>query len=130
LHTVEAMRHLAVASDGSIHNDYIWGRFDGRDLDEAGLRKASGAPQKPPRQAEPLTVALAPLTAAGVDVAVIGPVADGGYLLRCTVRRDAAVAALDVIVDAASGRKRAATLRPAGTLVKLADRADMELTYA
>jgi hypothetical protein len=129
LHTLEAERHLGIASDGTIHNDFVWGRFDGRALDEAALRKASGAPPRPARQAEVLTVALAPLTAGDVDVVPVGPVGDG-YLLRCRVRRDAAVAALELIVDEASGRKRSAIMRPAGTLVKLADRAEMALSYA
>ncbi len=128
-HTLEAERHLAVGRDGTIRNDFIWGKVDGQPLDEAGLRKASGAPKKPAGQAEALTVALAPLTAGDVDVSPVGPVA-GGYLLRCDVRRDAAVARIDLVVDEASGRKLAATLHPAGTLVKLADRADMQLTYA
>jgi hypothetical protein len=127
-HTLEAMRHLAVALDGTIRNDFIWGRLDGQSLDEAGLRKASGAPKKPPGQAEALTVALAPLTAADVTVTPVGA-GRGGYLLRCDVRRDAAVARIDLVVDEASGRKLAATLHPAGTLVKLADRAEMALTY-
>ena len=129
-HTLEALRQLAIGSDGSVRNSYIWGRFDGRALDEAALRKATGAPPKPPKQAEALTVALAPLSAGDVDVEPVGPVAGGGYLLRCRVRRDAAVATLEVIVDEVSGKKRSAALHPAGRLVKLADRADMTLTYA
>ena len=112
-----------------MRNDFVWGRFDGQPLDEAALRKATGAPAKPPRQAEALTVALAPLSASDIDVQPIGPVADGGYLLRCKIRRDAAVAAIDVVVDEASGKKRSAAMHPAGRLVKLADRADMQLTY-
>jgi hypothetical protein len=129
-HTYESERHLAVALDGSIHNDFAWGRFDGRPFDEAGLRKATGAPPKPPRQAEALTVALTPLSAADVEVQPVGPVADGGYLLRCKVRREAVITALEVVVDAASGKKRSARLRPAGAWVHLVDKADMALTYA
>lgn len=129
LHTLEAMRHLAVDADGTIRNRYVWGKIDGEPFDEAGLRKASGAPRKPPQQAEALTVALAPLTAGDVDVTAVGPTA-GGYLLRCDVRRDAAVARIDLVVDEATGRKLSATLHPPGVLVKLADRADMLLTYA
>ena len=128
-HTLEAMRHLAVANDGTISNDFVWGKIDGQSRDEAGLRQASGAPRKPRGQAEALTVALAPLTAGDVDVTPVGPVA-GGYLLRCAVRRDAAVGRIDLVVDQNTGKKLSATLHPAGTLVKLADRADMLLTYA
>lgn len=129
-HTVEARRELAIAPDGTIRNDWIWGKLDGQALGEAELRKASGAPPKPRGQAETLTVALAPLTARDVEVTPVGPLADGGYLLRCKVRRDAAVSSIDVVVDEATGKKRNATLSPAGHLVKLADRADMTLTYA
>jgi len=128
-HTIEAMRHLGVALDGTIHNDFVWGKIDGQLTDESGLRAASGAPKKRAGQAESLTVALAPLTGGGVDVKPIGPT-QGGYLLRCDVRRDAAVGRIDLIVDEATGKKRSASLHPAGTLVKLADRAEMELVYA
>ena len=61
-HTLDALRRLSVARDGSVHNEFVWGRFDGQSLDEAALRKATGAPAKPARQAEALTVALAPLS--------------------------------------------------------------------
>jgi hypothetical protein len=128
-HTIEALRHLGVASDGSIHNDFVWGKLDGRPVDEVGLRAASGAPKKRAGQAVSLTVALAPLTDAGVDVRPIGPVA-GGFLLRCDVHRDAAVGRIDLVVDEATGKKRSASLHPASVLVKLADRADMLLDYA
>ena len=46
------------------------------------------------------------------------------------MRRNAAVARIDLVVEEASGKKRSATLMPPGTLVKLADRAEMELAYA
>jgi hypothetical protein len=128
-HTIEAMRHLGVAADGSIHNDFVWGKIDGRTMDESGLRAASGAPKKRAGQAESLTIAMAPLTGSGVEVKPVGPTA-GGYLLRCDVRRDAAVARIELVVDEASGKKLSATLHPAGTLVKLADRAEMRLAYA
>ena len=128
-HTIEAMRHLGIAPDGSIRNDFIWGKIDGQPTDESGLRAASGAPKKRAGQAESLTVAMAPLTGDGVDVKPIGPKA-GGYLLRCDVRRDAAVGRIDLVVDEATGKKLSASLHPAGTLVKLADRAEMELVYA
>ncbi len=128
-HTMDALRRLSIGSDGSVRNDFVWGRFDGQALGEAALRKATGAPAKPPQQAEALTVALTPLSAGDVDVQPIGPVADGGYLLRCKIHRDAAVTAIDVVVDEASGKKRSATMQPASRFVKLADRADMELTY-
>jgi hypothetical protein len=107
----------------------VWGKIDGQSVDEAGLRRASGAPAKPRGQAEALTVALAPFTSGDVDVKPVGRT-DGGYLLRCDVRRDASVGRLDIVVDETSGKKRWATLHPAGTMVKLADRADMRLTYA
>jgi hypothetical protein len=128
-HTLEARRRLGVGRDGTIRNDFVWGKIDGQAVDEAGLRKASGAPKKPPGQAEALTVALTPFTAGDVDVTPVGP-SDGGYLLRCNVRRDSSVARLEIVVDEASGKKRWAALHPAGKLVKLADRADMRLTYA
>ncbi|HEX9101532.1 MAG TPA: hypothetical protein VF997_04975 [Polyangia bacterium] len=129
LHTIEALRHLGVAPDGSIHNDFVWGKLDGRPIDESGLRAFSGAPKKRAGQAESLTVALAPLTTDGVEVRPVGPAA-GGYLLRCDVRRDAAVARIELVVDEATGKKLSATLHPAGALVKLADRAEMQLAYA
>ena len=129
-HAVEALRHLAVDRDGAIRNDFIWGKLDGRVVGEAELRHASGAPPKPRGQAESLTVALAPLTAGDVDVTPVGPLDGGAYLFHCTVHRNAAINALDLVVDEASGKKLAATLHPSGTLVKLADRADLQLTYA
>lgn len=128
-HTLEAMRHLGVASDGSIRNDFVWGKIDGEPMDEAGLRRASGAPKKPAGQAEPLTVALAPLTSGDCELTPVGP-AHGGYLVRCDVRRSATVARIDLVVDETTGKKLSATMHPAGTLVRLADRADMLLTYA
>ena len=128
-HTIEALRHLGIAPDGTIHNDFIWGKLDGQPMDESGLRAASGAPKKRAGQAESLTVAMAPLTGGGVEVRPIGPT-EGGYLLRCDIRRDAAVGRIDLVVDEATGRKRSASLHPAGTLVKLADRAEMQLVYA
>ncbi|MGZ3407859.1 MAG: hypothetical protein ACXVAN_15520, partial [Polyangia bacterium] len=97
--------------------------------DESGLREATGAPKKRAGQAESLTVAMAPLTAGDIDVKPIGPT-QGGYLLRCDVRRDAAVARIDLVVDEATGKKMSAALHPAGALVKLAARADMRLAYA
>jgi hypothetical protein len=129
MHTIEAMRALAVAPDGSIHNDFVWGKIDGQPMDESGLRAASGAPKKRAGQAESLTIAMAPLTGSGVDVKPVGPT-QAGYLLRCDVRRDAAVARIDLVVDEATGKKLSATLHPAGALVKLADRAEMHLAYA
>ena len=129
LHTIEAMRHLGIAADGTIHNDFVYGKIDGREMDESGLRAASGAPKKRAGQAESLTIAMAPLTGSGIDVRPIGPT-EGGYLLRCDIRRDAAVARIDLVVDEASGKKLSAVLHPAGALVKLADRAEMQLSYA
>lgn len=129
-HTLEARRQLSVGRDGVIRNEFVWGRIDGALTDEAGLRRASGAPPKPRGQAEALTVALAPLTAGDVDVRPVGPTDDGGYRLRCDVKRDATVARIDLVVDEASGHKRTASMRPSGTLVKLADRAELDLRYA
>jgi hypothetical protein len=126
--TLEARRTLAIATDGSIHNDFVWGKIDGEPKDESGLREASGAPKKRAGQVESLTVAVAPLTGSGIDVTPVGPT-QSGYLLRCNVRRDAAVARIDLVVEEATGKKLVATLHPAGALVKLADRADMELVY-
>jgi hypothetical protein len=127
-HSLEAQRHLAIGSDGTITNDFVWGKIDGEPKDERGLREASGAPKKRAGQAETLTVAMAPLSAGDIDVKPMGPT-QGGYLLRCDVRRDAAVARIDLVVDEATGKKLSATLHPAGALVKLADRADMRLVY-
>jgi len=127
--TIEALRHLGIAADGRIINDFVWGKIDGVSFDESGLRAASGAPKKRAGQAESLTIAMAPLTGEGVEVTPIGPTV-GGYLLRCNVKRDAAVGRIDLVVDEATGRKLSAALHPAGTLVKLADRAEMELAYA
>jgi hypothetical protein len=128
-HSLEAMRHLSIGSDGTIRNDFVWGKIDGQPTDESGLREASGAPKKRAGQAETLTVAIAPLSAGDIDVTPIGPT-EGGYRLRCDVRRDAAVARIDLVVDEATGKKLSATLQPAGKLVRLADRADMRLAYA
>ena len=128
-HSLEAMRQLVIGSDGSIRNDFVWGKIDGQPADESGLREASGAPKKRAGQAESLTVAMAPLTASDIDVTPVGPTT-GGYLLRCDVRRDAAVGRIELVVDEETGAKRSATLHPAGTMVKLADRADMRLAYA
>jgi len=129
-HSLEAMRTLGVASDGNtIINDYLWGKLDGVSLDENGLRKASGAPKKPAGQAESLTIAMTPFTGPGVEVRPVGPTA-GGYLFRVDVHRNAAVSRLDLVVDEATGKKLSADLHPSGTMVKLADRADMRLAYA
>ncbi len=128
--TIEALRRLGIGADGTtITNEYVWGKIDGVPHTESGLREASGAPKKRAGQAESLTIAMAPVTGSGIAVTPVGPV-DGGYLLRCNVRRDAAVARIDLVVDEASGRKLSAALHPAGALVKLADRAEMELSYA
>jgi hypothetical protein len=129
LHTLSAERRLAVTSDGRIENEFVWGKLDGKSLGEGELRQATGAPPKPAGQAEALTVALAPLGASDIDVTPVGPLPDGGYRLRCRVRRSAAVDLIDLVVDEASGKKRAAALRPAGTLVRLADRAELRLVY-
>ena len=129
--TIEAMRRLGVGRDGTtITNEFVWGKIDGVPHNETGLREASGAPKKRAGQVESLTVAMAPLSGSGIDVRPVGPTSDGGYALRCDVRRDAAVARIDLVVDEATGKKRSATLHPAGALVKLADRAEMELAYA
>jgi hypothetical protein len=128
--TIEAMRRLGVAADGvTIINDFVWGKIDGVGHDESGLRAASGAPKKKKGQAESLTIAMAPLTDAGVEVRPVGPTG-GGYLLRCDVHRNAAVGRIDLVVDELTGRKLSASLHPSGSLVKLADRAEMELAYA
>lgn len=129
--TIEALRRLGIGADGiTITNDFVWGKIDGVPFDESGLRAASGAPKKRPGQAESLTVAMSPLTGSGVEVRPVGPTANGGYALRCDVKRDAAVARIDLVVDEATGKKRSAVLHPSGALVKLADRAEMELAYA
>jgi hypothetical protein len=129
-HALSARRQLSIARNGQIGNDFIAGKLDGKDVSEAELRRGTGAPPKPPRQAEALTVALAPLTASDVGVTAIGPTGDGGYQLRCAVHREASIDALEIIVDEETGRKRSARLRPAGQLVKLANRADLLLAYA
>jgi hypothetical protein len=129
-HAMSAVRKLSIAHDGQIANEFIAGKIDGKVVSEAELRQGTGAPPKPPRQAEALTVALAPLTAGDVDVKAIGPTGDGGYRLRCDVHREATIDALELIVDEETGKKRSAQLRPAGTLVKLADRAELALAYA
>jgi hypothetical protein len=129
--TIEALRRLGVGRDGTtITNEFVWGKIDGVPHSETGLREASGAPKKRAGQVESLTVAMAPVSGSGIDVRPVGPTPDGGYALRCDVRRDAAVARIDLVVDEATGKKRSAVLHPAGALVKLADRAEMELTYA
>jgi hypothetical protein len=130
LHAMSAVRKLSVARDGQIGNEFVAGKLDGKIVSEAELRHGTGAPPKPPRQAEALTVALAPLTASDVTVQAIGPSGDGGYRLRCDVHREASIDAVELIVDEQTGKKRSAVLRPAGRLVKLANRAELVLAYA
>ena len=129
-HPMTAVRTLSVAHDGTIGNDYLTGTLDGNPVTEAELRKGTGAPPKPAGQVEALTVALAPLTSGDISVTPVGPTSDGGYKLHCDVHRNASIDALDVIVDEATGKKRSASLRPASKLARLADRAELSLTYA
>lgn len=129
-HALSATRTLGIDKDGQIRNEYVTGKVDGKVVTEVELRQATGAPAKPPHQAEALTVALAPLTASDITVSALGPTSNGGYRLRCAVHRDAAIDQIELTVDEASGRKRAATLRPAGKLVRMADRAELQLLYA
>jgi hypothetical protein len=129
-HPMSAVRRLSIARDGQIGNAFISGRLDGKVVNEAELRQGTGAPPKPPRQAEALTVAIAPLTAGDVEVRAIGPTGDGGYRLNCAVHREASIDGIELIVDEATGKKRSARLRPAGRMVRLADRAELVLAYA
>jgi hypothetical protein len=128
-HPLAAERRLAIARDGGITNDFVSGTLDGRRVDEAGLRAGTGAPPKPPGQAEALTVALAPLTSPDVSVGAMRAAADGVTIIRCDVHRKATIDWLDVAVGS-DGKKRWASLHPAGTMVKMADRAELTLTYA
>jgi hypothetical protein len=129
-HPMSAVRRLWITRNGQIGNDFISGKLDGKLVNEAELRHGTGAPPKPPRQAEALTVAIAPLTAGDVEVRALGPAADGGYRLSCAVHREASIDGIELIVDEATGKKRSARLRPAGRMVRLADRAELVLAYA
>jgi len=76
-----------------------------------------------------LTWALAPFSSRDMDVTVVGPAAPDGWALRCRVKRDASVAAVVVIVDEKSGRKRVARIQMAGMKARLADRLENVLFY-
>jgi hypothetical protein len=65
-----------------------------------------------------------------MDVTALGPGDAGGYALRCRVKRDALVSAVVLMVDAKTGRKRAASIQMAGLKAKLADRLENLLFYA
>lgn len=129
-HTFESFRRVEYRDDGRVANVFERGQVDGRPATEAELRKAMGMKDEEPKQHDDvLTWALAPLSSPDIEVTAVGP-APGGYALRCRVKRDALVSVVVLVVDAQSGRKRAASIQMAGVKAKLADRLENVLLYA
>jgi hypothetical protein len=124
-HTVETFRRIQYRKDRAPANVFVRGQLDGHAVTEAELRKGTGAPERPKNSPEPLTLALAPLTSPDFEVTAVD-----SNTLRCRPRHDSQVAAITLLVDRQTGRKRSAVLEPAGTLTRLADRIEVVLTYA
>lgn len=130
-HTIESYRRLQYRGDGTVINQFQRATVDGKPVSEAELHKAIGAPEDPKNHAEVLTYALAPLSSPDIDVTAGGPAPDGGYTLRCGVKRDdSLVSVITLVVDQKTGRKRTALLEMAGLKAKLADLLENVLTYA
>jgi len=128
-HVFESFRRVEYRDDGSVSNVFERGQVDGRAATEAELRKAMGIKEDPKQHDDVLTWALAPLSSPDMEVTAAGP-APGGYALRCRVKRDALVSVVVLVVDAQTGRKRAASIEMAGVKAKLADRLENVLLYA
>jgi len=126
---IESFRLIQYRADGGVSNQFEHGTLDGRPIDEAELRRAMGAQDQKREHGEILTYALAPLSSPDMEVTAVGPAPAGGFTLRCTPKRDALVAAVTLIVDAATGHKRSATIEIAGFRAKLADRIESVLVY-
>ena len=129
-HTFESFRRVEYRDDGSVSNVFERGQVDGRPATETELRKAMGIKEDPKQHDDVLTWALAPLSSPDIEVTAVGPAPPGGYALRCRVKRDALVSVVILVVDAQSGRKRAASIQMAGVKAKLADRLENVLLYA
>jgi hypothetical protein len=128
-HTFESFRRVEYRDDGSVSNTFERGQVDGKPATEAELRRAMGIKEDPKDHDDVLTWALAPFSSRDMDVTAVGPAAPDGWALRCRVKRDAVVAAVVVIVDEKSGRKRAARIQMAGLKARLADRLENVLFY-
>jgi hypothetical protein len=129
-HRFESFRRVEYRDDGGVANVFERGQIDGRPATEAELRKAMGLKDDPKQHDDVLTWALAPLSSPDIEVTAVGPAPPGGYALRCRVKRDALVSVVLLVVDAQSGRKRAARIEMAGVKAKLADRLENVLLYA
>jgi len=129
-HTFESFRRIDYRDDGTVSNTFERGQVDGKAATEGELRKAMGIKEDPKDHDDVLTWALAPLTSRDMEVTAVGPAAPEGYALRCRVKRDALVSVVVLIVDAKTGRKRAANIQMAGIKAKLADRLENVLVYA
>ncbi len=129
-HTFESFRRLRYGSDGTVSNTFERGQVDGKPVTEQELRKAMGLKDEPKERGDVITWALAPLSSAAMEVTALGPAPEGGYTLRCRVTRDAVVSAVTLLVDAQTGRKRAANIEMSGTRARLADKLENVLTYA
>ena len=129
-HTFESFRRVEYRDDGTVSNTFERGQVDGKPATEAELRRAMGMKEDPKDHDDVLTWALAPLSSRDMDVTVVGPADQGGYALRCRVKRDAVVSVVVLIVDEKTGRKRAASIQMAGMKARLADRLENLLFYA
>jgi hypothetical protein len=130
-HTIESFRRLQYRGDGGVTNLFERAWLDGKPVNEEELHAAIGARAQPKDHAEVLSYALAPLSAPDIEVTAAGPAPDGGYTLRCKVRRDdPLVGVITLVVDQKTGRKRTAALEMAGLKTRLADLLENVLTYA
>jgi hypothetical protein len=129
-HTFESFRRVEYRDDGTVSNTFESGQVDGKPVTETELRRAMGIKEDPKDHDDVLSWALAPLTSRDMDVTAVRPEGQGGYALRCRVKRDAVVSAVILIVDEKTGRKRAASIQMSGLKARLADRLENVLFYA
>jgi hypothetical protein len=129
-HTFESFRRIEYRDDGTVSNMFERGQVDGKPATEAELRRAMGIKEDPKDHDDVLTWALAPLSSPDMEVTAVAPAPGDGTVLRCRVKRDALVSVVILIVDARTGRKRAARIEMAGLKAKLADRLENVLSYA
>lgn len=127
---IDSFRRLLYHADGAVTNQFQSGQLDGKPVNEAELRKAMGAEDKPNEHGEVLGWALAPLSSPDMEVTAVGPAPGGGYTLRCRVKKDAMVSAVVLVVDEKTGRKRSASIEIGGMRARLADRLENMLAYA
>jgi len=129
-HTFESFRRFTYSGDGRVSEAFEHGQVDGKPVTDDELRTAMGMKDQTKGRGDVLTWALAPLNSPDIEVTAVGPAPAGGYTLRGRVTRDAPVAVVVVIVDAQTGRKRAASIEMSGLKAKLADRLENVVTYA